>query len=572
MPTPTTANRGYPLPHPENELDTDVQRLVSALQSIDADVASLLISVSQAALGTHGHVIGDVTGLQAALDAKAAANHTHAINDLTDVDITGAPAGRPLTTKVGGGVGIGPDWSTAIAGKLSKAGGQMTGDLETSADILAGASSRGTIGRAGWSGNYSASKIQGIWSIGDQYRVDLAANDFGDHFGLVYGYHSAGSGVENKLPIADWGHQILLTSAGVPFIGFSMTYGHGWFAGNVGIGKLPEAENRLDVAGRVNADEFTIAGQPLPTGAPAGSIMPFATSTPPAGWLVCNGASVSRATYTDLFATVGTTFGSGDGSTTFNLPDLRGEFVRGWDNGRGVDNGRAFGSAQGDELGEHKHISMEAASGSIGGGNAGADAGTGPTNTSGRHSITYANTTYEAHETGLAGGSETRPRNVALLWCIKAFDVVLDPAQVSAASVVADVASNADRIDALESAPAPVISGYYESAPTSVAANTTYTFAHDLGRKPAFIQFFAYCYATGSYAYGASVGDEARCTNPEGSGVRWYADDTNIYIPFGAVGGSESFSFKMHTGSGVTLGLPNSAMAPHWKLIVRAFG
>ncbi|MBL6431662.1 MAG: hypothetical protein HPM95_13010 [Alphaproteobacteria bacterium] len=116
MPTPTTANRNYPLPHPENELDTDVQRLVSALQSIDADVASLLVSVSQAALGTHGHTISDVTGLQAALDAKAASGHTHAINDLTDVDITGAPADRPLTTQVGGGVGIGPDWAAAIAG------------------------------------------------------------------------------------------------------------------------------------------------------------------------------------------------------------------------------------------------------------------------------------------------------------------------------------------------------------------------------------------------------------------------------------------------------------------------
>ena len=108
MPTPTTANRNYPLPHPDNELDTDVQRLVSALEAIDGDVASLLISVSQAALASHGHVIGDVTGLQAALNNKATAGHTHAINDLTDVDITGAPAGRPLTTQVGGGVGIGP--------------------------------------------------------------------------------------------------------------------------------------------------------------------------------------------------------------------------------------------------------------------------------------------------------------------------------------------------------------------------------------------------------------------------------------------------------------------------------
>ena len=60
----------------------------------------------------------------------------------------------------------------------------------------------------------------------------------------------------------------------------------------------------------------------------------------------CNGSAVSRATYADLFTAIGTTFGIGNGSTTFNLPDLRGEFIRGWDNGRNVDPGRALGSFQ----------------------------------------------------------------------------------------------------------------------------------------------------------------------------------------------------------------------------------
>lgn len=263
MPTPTTANRSYPLPHPDNELDTDVQRLVSALEAIDGDVASLLISVSQAALASHGHVIGDVTGLQAALNDKAAAGHTHAINDLTDVDITGAPVGRPLTTQAGGVVGIGPDWATAIAGKLPLTGGTMTGDLVTTADILAGASSKGVIGRYGWAGNYNAAKVQGIWTIDDDYRVDLSANNFGNAFGLVYAYHAAGTGVGNKLPIAGWGHQILIANGGVPFIGFSMTHGHGWFAGQVGVGRLPGPENSLDIAGNLNADSITVAGGPL---------------------------------------------------------------------------------------------------------------------------------------------------------------------------------------------------------------------------------------------------------------------------------------------------------------------
>lgn len=79
---------------------------------------------------------------------------------------------------------------------------------------------------------------------------------------------------------------------------------------------------------------------------PAGSVEWFASSTAPAGYLSCNGAAVSRTTYAALFLAISTTYGAGDGSTTFNIPDLRGEFVRGFDDGRGVDAGRVFGVHQ----------------------------------------------------------------------------------------------------------------------------------------------------------------------------------------------------------------------------------
>ena len=78
----------------------------------------------------------------------------------------------------------------------------------------------------------------------------------------------------------------------------------------------------------------------------AGEVAFFARSSAPAGYLKANGAAVSRTAYATLFAAIGTTFGVGDGSTTFNLPDLRGEFLRGLDDGRGVDSGRTIGSAQ----------------------------------------------------------------------------------------------------------------------------------------------------------------------------------------------------------------------------------
>ena len=81
-----------------------------------------------------------------------------------------------------------------------------------------------------------------------------------------------------------------------------------------------------------------------------GEVAFFARATPPSGWLKANGAAVSRTTYAALFAAIGTTFGAGDGRSTFNLPDLRGEFVRGLDDGRNVDGGRRLGTAQGDAI------------------------------------------------------------------------------------------------------------------------------------------------------------------------------------------------------------------------------
>ncbi len=131
-----------------------------------------------------------------------------------------------------------------------------------------------------------------------------------------------------------------------------------------------------------------------------GQVAWFACNTPPTDWLECNGSAVNEADYPELFARIGTTFGGGVG--TFFLPDLRGEFVRGWDHGRGVDPGRTFGSNQADELKSHTHTTTTAASENqavIAVGGAFFD-------------------TNNATVTGATGGTETRPRNVALLPCI----------------------------------------------------------------------------------------------------------------------------------------------------------
>ena len=88
---------------------------------------------------------------------------------------------------------------------------------------------------------------------------------------------------------------------------------------------------------------------------PSGAVLYFSGRTAPAGWLKANGAAVSRTAYAALFAAIGTTYGAGDGRSTFNLPDLRGEFIRGWDDGRGVDTPRPMGSAQAHALQSHQH-------------------------------------------------------------------------------------------------------------------------------------------------------------------------------------------------------------------------
>lgn len=94
--------------------------------------------------------------------------------------------------------------------------------------------------------------------------------------------------------------------------------------------------------------------------APTGVVLPFAGTEAPSGWLLCYGQAVSRATYSALFTSIGTAYGAGDGSTTFNLPDLRGRVPGGKDNmggtaasrlttaGSGVD-GATLGAAGGAE-------------------------------------------------------------------------------------------------------------------------------------------------------------------------------------------------------------------------------
>ena len=135
---------------------------------------------------------------------------------------------------------------------------------------------------------------------------------------------------------------------------------------------------------------------------PVGTVIMYYGATAPTGYLECNGQSTTG--YDDLEGLIGA-----------NVPDLRGEFIRGWDNGRGVDTGRALGSTQDDAFQGHYHKSD------------------GYTNTGGGGSVPFAATGGDTNgidrfaQTPVTDGtngtprtsSETRPRNVSLMYCIK---------------------------------------------------------------------------------------------------------------------------------------------------------
>ena len=104
---------------------------------------------------------------------------------------------------------------------------------------------------------------------------------------------------------------------------------------------------------------------------PAGIIQAFAGASVPTGWLECNGAAISRTTYANLFTNIGENWGEGDGSTTFNLPDLRGKFLRGYDHGEGNDPDAATRTAQdtggntGDNVGSVQGDAMQRITGTF---------------------------------------------------------------------------------------------------------------------------------------------------------------------------------------------------------------
>ena len=158
-------------------------------------------------------------------------------------------------------------------------------------------------------------------------------------------------------------------------------------------------------SGNVALPSTTTVGGTTISFVPAGAVMAFAMNSAPTGWLVCNGQAVDRSGtsgYPTLFAAISTTYGAGNNSTTFNLPDLQGHFVRGFGTAAGSG---TFGAKQDDDLKSHTHSYVSAYAPYWE-----------PARGGGGNIYFFSN---QANTTGATGGTETRPKNIAMLYCIK---------------------------------------------------------------------------------------------------------------------------------------------------------
>lgn len=225
-----------------------------------------------------------------------------------------------------------------------------------------------------------------------------------------------------RVAVSNGNFQVLLGAAGQPSLEPVFDGSPRWLGITVlGGPDIAQAEAELvprqqlvSVPYAIRAERAAFADASAAAGVPAGTVLPFAAETPPEGFLECDGSAVSRAAFAALFAVLGERFGRGDGATTFNLPDLRGNFARGWDHGAGRDpdasvrQAPAAGGAAGDRVGSFQDDLFESHTHTF-------------TQLGGPGSVTQTQRNIGGVfvQTGAAGGNETRPKNLYFMYIIK---------------------------------------------------------------------------------------------------------------------------------------------------------
>ncbi len=262
---------------------------------------------------------------------------------------------------------------------------------------------------------------------------------------------------------------------------------------------------------------------------PIGAILDFPVHTVPAGFLTCAGQTVTREAYPDLVAYL-----TGDPlALSAILPDLRGEFRRGADLGRGVDAGRVPGSAQSALLGSHSHTI----------GPYPITAGSSNTNTNIRWSgLNTVQHSAIGGVTGSTGGTETRPRNVAVVPCIKAYHAPMAAAPVGLSGVLARL--NAIEVSGAEAKQPQTILRCRMGAPLAAPF-------HDLA-LPDFLSFsgltvtlladpanpFGVCFGNGGTSVASELTDNLAVTLPGAAATYWLYVDRNPDTGALALGGT----------------------------------
>ncbi|MBS9781672.1 MAG: tail fiber protein, partial [Gammaproteobacteria bacterium] len=263
-------------------------------------ISSSVTSTSNSTVASSGAVKQAYDRANQAINAantKVAKSHiSNAVNSTSTTTVASSAAVKTAYDKAA-------QASNAAGGKVSKAGDTMTGSL-----MFSGRNQSAV-------GNYNYLLTDQIWSVGEQFTNDPEGKTFGNLYGLAYKYDATNMAR---------GHQMVWCENGQP---------------QSAIGK------NVWTRGYVNARSgFLHNGQHLDNryaqaSAMIGVPIPYPSATPPAGYLAMKGQVISQSTYPKLYALYGS-----------HLPDMRGEFIRGWDNGRGVDSGRGIKTRQGDAI------------------------------------------------------------------------------------------------------------------------------------------------------------------------------------------------------------------------------
>jgi phage-related tail fiber protein len=376
-------------------------------------------SATQALDSANAAAASATQALDSANAAAASASAAAASFDAFDDRYLGAKPSDPVTDNDGNALQVGALYWNTTANEMrvwngsswQASAGSLVGNATTATRLQTPRTL--TIGNTGKSFDGSADVS---WSLAEIGAAGFGTLADGTDLNKVVspGFYRLGATHGNEPPYVAHG-QLIVARGGEDTI-LQIVTGHNngeiyWRQGNppdVGGSGSWSAWHRFFHSGNLNPTDY----------APPGMVAYFARNTAPSGWLKANGAAVSRTTYAALFAAIGTTFGPGDGSTTFNLPDLRGEFLRGWDDGRGVDAGRGFGSSQGDAIRNITGSLVSALLDSVVGTGAFIAEFSDQSSGAGSGGLNKMTGVFDASRV-VPTANENRPRNVALLACIK---------------------------------------------------------------------------------------------------------------------------------------------------------